>query len=702
MKIKKSVLAASIALAVMTAACSDNKPTAQQPTAASEAPAAKAEPAQAVAANTVEKSGIELDNFDASVRHQDDFYLSVNGTWLKNTPVPSDRSNYGSFTVLHEESQLALREIIEAAAAAKQVAGSEGQKVGDFYNTFMDEQAVEQAGIKPIAADLAAIDALSSHSDVAAKLGEVLVNGGGSPFGFYVNNDAKQSDKYIVYLYQSGLGLPDRDYYFKEDEKSVSLRQKYRDYVAAMLAKVGHDNASDAATAVLALETQLAEGHWTRVESRDANKAYNKMTSEELAALLGSFDFPAYAKAAGLDEVTEYVVRQPSYLEAMGKAFDQVPVEHWQAYLKIRLLNSVAGYLSSDFVDLNFDFYRRTLRGIEEQQPRWKLAVQDIDSMMGEAVGKLYVEEHFKPEAKERMETLVANLIKAFEISIKDLDWMTEETKVQALDKLGKFTPKIGYPDKWRDYSALEIVAGDLVGNVRRAANYEYQFMLDKLGKPIDKTEWHMTPQTVNAYYNPVNNEIVFPAAILQPPFFDMEADDAVNYGGIGAVIGHEIGHGFDDQGSKYDGDGNLRNWWTDADREAFEARTSRLVEQYNGYFPFEDAHVNGEFTLGENIGDLGGLSVAYKALQLSLNGQQGEVIDGLTSDQRFFIGWSQVWRRNYREEELRQRLVTDPHSPSHYRVIGVVSNIPEFYSAFDVKETDEMFIAPEDRVKIW
>ncbi|MBD1391381.1 hypothetical protein IC617_18290 [Neiella sp. HB171785] len=697
MKIRKSVLAASIAMAVLTTACSDNKPAAQQPTAAAEAETVAAAPA-AVAL----KSGIDLDHFDASVRHQDDFYLSVNGTWLKNTQIPSDRSNYGSFTVLHEESQLALREIIEAAANAEQVAGSEGQKVGDFYKTFMDEKAVEAAGITPIAADLAAIDGLSSHSDVAAKLGEILVNGGGSPFGFYVNNDAKQSDQYIVYLYQSGLGLPDRDYYFKEDEKSATLRQQYRDYVADMLTKVGHPDAADAATAVLALETQLAEGHWTRVESRDANKAYNKMTSEELATLLGSFDFPAYAKAAGLADVTDYVVRQPSYLEAMGKAFDQVPLDHWKAYLKIRLINSVADYLSAEYVDRSFEFYGKALRGIEEQKPRWKRAVEDVDGMMGEAVGKLYVEEHFKPEAKERMETLVANLIKAFEISIKDLEWMTEETKVQALEKLGKFTPKIGYPDKWRDYSALEIVAGDLVGNVRRAANYEYQYMLNKLGQPIDKTEWHMTPQTVNAYYNPVNNEIVFPAAILQPPFFDMEADDAVNYGGIGAVIGHEIGHGFDDQGSKYDGDGNLRNWWTDADREAFEARTSRLVEQYNGYFPFEDAHVNGEFTLGENIGDLGGLSVAYKALQLSLNGQPGEVIDGLTSDQRFFIGWSQVWRRNYREEELRQRLVTDPHSPSHYRVIGVVSNIPEFYEAFDVKETDEMFIAPENRVKIW
>ncbi|MBW8192333.1 hypothetical protein K0504_14945 [Neiella marina] len=689
----KTLLAASIALAAMTSACSDNKQTAA-PEVTPEAAAVEAAP--------VLKSGITQENWDASVRHQDDFYLSVNGAWLKNTEIPADRSNYGSFTVLLEESQLALREIIERAAASEQVTGSEGQKVGDFYKTFMDEKAVEEAGLKPIAADLAAIDALTSHSDVAAKLGEILVNGGGSLFGFYVNNDAKQSDQYIVYLYQSGLGLPDRDYYSKEDEKSETLRQQYRDYIADMLDKVGHADAADAASAVIALESQLAEAHWTRVERRDANKSYNKMTSEELAALLGDFDFAAYAKAAGIDSVTDYVVRQPSYIEAVGAMFVDVPVEHWKAYLKMRLLNSVADYLSSEYVDRSFEFYGKTLRGIQEQKPRWKRAVEDVDSMMGEAVGKLYVQEHFKPEAKERMETLVENLIKAFEVSIKDLDWMTEETKVQALEKLAKFTPKIGYPDKWRDYSALEIVAGDLVGNIRRSANYEYQFMLNKLGEPIDKTEWHMTPQTVNAYYNPVNNEIVFPAAILQPPFFDMEADDAVNYGGIGAVIGHEIGHGFDDQGSKYDGDGNLRNWWTDADREAFEERTSRLVEQYNGYYPFEDAHVNGEFTLGENIGDLGGLSVAYKALQLSLNGGEGEVIDGLTADQRFFMGWSQVWRRNYREEELRQRLVTDPHSPSHYRVIGVVSNIPEYYQAFDVKEGDAMYIAPENRVKIW
>ncbi|MCM2681321.1 M13 family metallopeptidase [Echinimonas agarilytica] len=691
---RKTIIATSVALTFLMAGCSESE---QKP--AEKNSAATTDTAHA---QTQLVSGIDKQNFDSQVRHQDDFYLSVNGTWLKNTEIPADRSNYGSFSVLADNSQLALREIIEAAAASKNEAGTEAQKVGDFYQTYMDEAAIEEKGIGPIAWDIDLIEGLNTHEKISAYIGRLLVQGGGAPFGFYVNNDAKQSDQYIVYFYQSGLGLPDRDYYIKDDEKSESLRQGYKGYVTDMLSKMSHPDPETAAQKVLELETQIAHAHWDRVARRDANKSYNKMTRQELTQLLGGFDFAAYSAETGLDAVQEFVVRQPSYLEDLGALFKDVSVETWQAYLKVRLINSTAEYLSEEFVVRKFDFYDKTLSGIEEQKPRWKRAVNDIDSMMGEAVGKLYVQKHFKPEAKERMEKLVANLIKAFEISINELEWMTDETKVQAQQKLAKFTPKIGYPNRWRDYSDLSIVNGDLVGNVKRAAMYEYTHMLNKLGQPIDKDEWHMTPQTVNAYYNPVNNEIVFPAAILQPPFFNMEADDAVNYGGIGAVIGHEIGHGFDDQGSKYDGDGNLRNWWTDADREAFEARTKQLVEQYNAYYPFEDAHVNGEFTLGENIGDLGGLTVAHRALQLSLNGGEGEVIDGLTSDQRFFMGWSQVWRRNYRDEELRRRLVTDPHSPSHYRVIGIVPNIPAFYESFDVKEGDEMYIAPENRVKIW
>lgn len=690
MKLKRSLLAASVALSLAMAGCS-------QPESESNKQAAPKSEQQ-----SLPLSGIEQANFDPKVQHTEDFYLSVNGTWLKNTEIPADRSNYGSFTVLLDQSQLALKEIIEQAAAKTQVVGTEAQKVGDFYNTYMDEKAIEAKGLSPIQSDLQQIDALTKHSDISGYMGQLLTQGASIPFGFYVNNDAKQSDRYIVYLHQSGLGLPDRDYYLKDDDKSQQLRADYLTYVTDMLTKLGHKKPEQAAKAVLALETQLAEKQWTRVESRDADKTYNKKNAAELAQLLGGFDFAKYAKTAGLTQVTEYVVSQPSYLEAFGQLFKEVPATTWQAYLKMRLINTSAPYLSADLVDRQFAFYGKTLRGVEQQKPRWKRAVEDVDGMLGEAVGKLYVEKHFKPEAKARMSELVNNLIKAFEISIKELKWMTAETKVQALEKLSKFTPKIGYPDKWKDYSKLEIVAGDLLGNIRRASQFEYDHMLNKLGKPIDKTEWHMTPQTVNAYYNPVNNEIVFPAAILQPPFFNMEADDAVNYGGIGAVIGHEISHGFDDQGSKYDGNGNLRNWWTDADREAFEKRTKQLASQYDNYFPFEDAHVNGEFTLGENIGDLGGLTVAYKALQLSLKGDQGSVIDGLTADQRFFMGWSQVWRRNYREQELRNRLVTDPHSPSHYRVIGIVPNIPEFYQAFGVKEGDAMYIAPEKRVKIW
>lgn len=688
MKKQVSLIATAVALGLIMTGCTEP------------APKAPAEPA--VQPEQALVSGIEKANFDTGVAHSHDFYLSVNGTWLKNTEIPADRSNFGSFTVLLDNAQLALREIIEQAASQQQKAGTEDQKVGDFYTTYMDEKAVEAKGLTPIQADLTAIDSLADHNAISAYMGHQLVQGAGSVFGYYVNNDAKQSDQYIVYLYQSGLGLPDRDYYVKDDEKSTNLRAAYQAYVADMLEKLGHAEAGKAAEAVMVLETQLADKQWTRVESRDADKSYNKMSKAELTELLGGFNFAAYAKASGMEAVSNFVVRQPSYLQGLGKLFAEVSVDTWQAYLKVRLINATAPYLIADLAERQFYFYGKTLRGIEQQKPRWKRAVEDIDSMIGEAVGKLYVTKYFKPEAKVRMETLVSNLIKAFEVSIKDLEWMTAETKVQALEKLAKFTPKIGYPDKWRDYSKLEILAGDLVGNVRRASHYEYQHMLAKLGKPIDKTEWHMTPQTINAYYNPVNNEIVFPAAILQPPFFNMEADDAVNYGAIGAVIGHEIGHGFDDQGSKYDGDGNLRNWWTDIDRQAFEIRTKQLIAQYDDYFPFEDAHVNGEFTLGENIGDLGGLTVAYKALQLSLGGQEGPVIDDLTSDQRFFMGWSQVWRRNYREQELRQRLVTDPHSPSHYRVIGIVPNIPEFYQAFGVKEGDAMYIPPDQRVKIW
>jgi len=686
MKTKITLVASALALAIGVAGCSQTNQ------------AAAPQAAEVVALS----SGIDKQNFDNSVRIQDDFYHAINGTWLKSTPIPADRSNYGSFSVLYDNSQVALRNIIEQAAKQPAAAGSDAKKIGDFYSAYMNEALVDSLGYTPIKPVLAQIAAVSDKVEMAGLMGELLISGAAAPFGFYVNNDAKKSDQYAVYLYQSGLGLPDRDFYLNQDEKFVNIRAAYQAYMADMLEMAGVAEAERKAESLLALEVKMAEVQWTRVESRNASKTYNKLSITEVDKLLGEFSWWAFAKNSGLQDVSSVIVRQPSYLQGLGELFKATDLATWQDYLTMKTVSNAAPYMSKAFGDRAFEFYGKTLRGVEEQKPRWKKAVDDIDSVLGELAGKLYVEANFKPEAKQRMEVLVQNLIKAYAESIKELEWMGEETKLRALDKLASFTPKIGYPDEWKDYSALEIKSDDLIGNMQRAAKFEYKQMLDKLGAPIDRGEWHMTPQTVNAYYNPVMNEIVFPAAILQPPFFDLNADDAVNYGGIGAVIGHEIGHGFDDQGSKYDGAGNLNNWWTDADRKAFEQRTSQLVAQYNQFAPFPDAKVNGRFTLGENIGDLGGLSIAYRAYQLSLEGKQAPVIDTLSGEQRFFMGWAQVWRRNYREEELRNRLITDPHSPSQYRANGIVSNLPAFYAAFDVKPSDQMYIAPEDRVKIW
>ncbi|WP_226685062.1 M13 family metallopeptidase [Shewanella indica] len=682
---KISTLALGIALSLGLASC-----------ASQQAPQSQAE--------VKKDSGIELENFDHQVRHQDDFYYSVNGKWLATTPIPADKSNYGAFSVLYEESQAALKQIIEEAAAKPNKAeGSVEQKIGDFYAAYMDTTLTDQLGIAPLKGQLADIAKTASHADVAALMGKLLTDGSGIPFGFYVNNDAKNSSQYGVYLYQSGLTLPDRDYYLKDDPKFVANREAMREYVRKLMSAAGYPHADAAAANVANIELFIAQSQWSRVESRDANKAYNKMSLKELQQLMGGFDFDGFAKAAGLSGKTQdVIVRQPSYFEKLGAEFSKFPVSAWQDYLAFHLVDSYAGLLSQQFVDLHFDFHSKTLMGIQEQKPRWKRAVDGADQVIGELVGKEYVARHFQPEAKARMESMIKNLIKGFEVSINELEWMTPETKKAAQEKLSKFTYKIGYPDKWKDYSNLEIKADDLVGNYQRYARFEYQDMLAKLGKPIDRTEWHMTPQTVNAYYNPVMNEIVFPAAILQPPFFNMEADDAVNYGGIGAVIGHEISHGFDDQGAKYDGDGNLRNWWTDKDREEFQKRGAQLSAQYSQFEALPGKFVNGDLTLGENIGDLGGLTVALRSYHLSLNGKEAPVMDGLSGDQRFFVGWSQVWRRNYRDEELGRRLLTDPHSPSHYRAMGTPRNVEGFYKAFDLKPTDKMYLSEEDRVKIW
>ncbi len=655
------------------------------------------------AANAEERSGVYVENFDREVRAQDDFFRYVNGAWLKKTEIPEDKARYASFTELADQAEVNLRKIIEEAAAAKErPAGSDAQKVGDLYNSFMDESAIEQLAAKPIAGDLEAVDKLDSKEAVVRHLGKLQTLNISVPLGAYVDQDSKKSDEYIVKISQAGLGLPDRDYYLNPGEKFKSIRQGYLSFVEDLLTMVETPKAKEAAGAVMALEKRLAEAHWSRVKNRDREATYNKYAWSGLAESFPGWSWSAFAQGADLPGTGDVIIRQPSYVEALPKILEETSLETWKLYMRFHIVSAAAPYLSKAFVERNFEFYGKTLSGMEANRPRWKRAVSLVGGSLGEMLGKLYVERHFRPEAKERMVELVDNLLRAFKVGIDGLEWMSAETKAAAQDKLAKFTTKIGYPDEWRDYSALEIAADDLFGNLRRATAFEHRRNLAKLGAPVDRNEWFMTPQTVNAYYNPEGNEIVFPAAILQPPFFDVDAEDAVNYGAIGGVIGHEISHGFDDQGRKYAGDGNLRDWWTEEDAERFKKRASGLVEQYNAYSPLEKMQVNGELTLGENIGDLAGITVAYNAYQLALNGKEAPVIDGFTGDQRFFIGWAQCFRGKYRDEEMRKRLVTDPHSPVEYRVNGVMKNVPGFYDAFEVKEGDGLFLAPGVRVKIW
>lgn len=649
------------------------------------------------------QSGIVLENFDTDVKPQNDFYRHVNGTWLKNTEIPADKSNYGAFTVLDDNAKHDMRAIIEASAKAKKAKpGSEQQKVGDLYKSFMAVEQLETLGIKPLQTELGIINAIQDKKALASYFAHAQRVGGDAPFGFYINNDAKDPTQYIAYFVHAGLGLPDRDFYFREDEKTESIRKAYLSHIEKMFDLAGFTDSKTAANTIMALEKKIADAHWTRVKRRNRDLTYNKFTFEELKKLAPGFDWTTYMEKAGLSAESEFIVRTPDYYQKFDTIFQDVSLSDWKVYCRWHLLTNNASLLSEEFDSENFAFYGTVLQGTEEQQERWKRAVDTVNGLLGEMVGKVYVEKHFRPEAKKRMMVLVENLREAYRQSIKGLDWMGEETKVKALEKLEKFRPKIGYPDKWRDYSDLSIDAKDLVGNFMRARQFNYDHEVAKLGKPIDRDEWFMTPQTVNAYYNPGMNEIVFPAAILQPPFFNMNADDAVNYGGIGAVIGHEMGHGFDDQGAKSDGDGVLKNWWTEQDLQEFRSRTSKLATQYNAFEVLPGEFLNGEFTLGENIGDLGGLTIAHKAYMLSLDGEKPPVIDGFTGEQRFFIGWAQVWARQYRDENLHQRITTDPHSPSEFRTNGVVRNMPEFIEAFGVKEGDALFLPKKERVKIW
>ena len=657
------------------------------------------------------RSGIDLSYVDPAARPQDDLFGHVNGRWLKDYDIPADRATDGAFRLLADRAEEQVRDLITEAADKNAPAGTDEQRIGDLYASFMDTEAVARIGVQPLLDELAVIDGATTPDALAAVLGGLQRTGVGGGTGVYVDTDSKNSTRYLLHLSQSGLGLPDESYY--RDPQHAEILAAYPGHIARMFALVfGEEYAGEwenTAARIVALETKIAAAHWDVVKRRDADLTYNLRTFADLPAEAPGFDWAGWVTALGTTPETaaEVVVRQPDVLTSFAALWVGEDLDDWKWWLRWRLINSRSAMLTDELIAENFDFYGRTLSGTEQIRDRWKRGVSLVEGLMGDTVGKLYVERHFPPDAKARMDELVANLREAYRVSISDLDWMTPETRERALTKLDKFTPKIGYPVRWRDYSALVIERDDLYGNYRRGIVVEHDRDLAKLGSPVDRDEWFMTPQTVNAYYNPGMNEIVFPAAILQPPFFDAEADDAANYGGIGAVIGHEIGHGFDDQGAKYDGDGNLVDWWTDSDRAEFGARTKALIEQYEGFVPrqFEGqhgSHVNGAFTVGENIGDLGGLSIALLAYQLSLKGKEAPVIDGLTGVQRVFFGWAQVWRTKSREAEAIRRLAIDPHSPPEFRCNGVVSNIDAYYDAFDVHETDELYLEPQRRVRIW
>ncbi|MCF2948531.1 peptidase M13 [Paraglaciecola aquimarina] len=684
---KRSIIALGVSLAMGLSACTPSKN-----------PETKSEQAPKVELT----SGIDLTAIDNSVRPQDDFFRHVNGTWLNATEIPADKSGYGVFNVLFDDTQENLKTLIQEAANTQAKLGSNTQKLGDMYNSYMDIELANSKGLRPLKVQLDSIAQISNMQQLASKFGELYVLGVGGPFNFYVSPDAKDPEIVTMYIYQSGLTLPDRDYYSKEEEKFVNFRAATEKYMADILTATQHSAPTEAASKLMALEKHIAEIHISRVESRDAEKNYNKKAAEELDSLLGDFDWQAYADASHIGHVKELVIRNLPYFEKVSDLYSQHDLQTWKDYLTFKLVDTYATRLSQELVDIHFNFHSTTLNGIPEQRPRWKKAVSATSSVLGEVLGQQYVERHFPPAAKAKMDELVTNLTKAYEQSIKELTWMTADTKKAALEKLSLFTPKIGYPDKWRDYSSLSIKSDDLVGNYFSYQKFDHMQDVAKIGKPVDKTEWSMTPQTINAYYHPVKNEIGFPAGILQSPFFNMHADDAVNYGAIGAVIGHEIGHGFDDQGSKYDGNGNLRSWWTEEDKASFDALGKKLAAQYSQFEPIEGQNVNGELTLGENIGDLAGVTIGYKAYQMYLQDKQDKVIDGLTGAQRFFMGYAQVWRSKQREDALRAKLLQGPHSPGEFRVNGIVPNVDAFYEAFDVKEGDTMYLKPEDRVKIW
>jgi predicted metalloendopeptidase len=646
--------------------------------------------------------GFDTTNLDRSVRPQDDFYRFANGGWLEKARIPDDRSSYGSFVELSDSSQVAVRAIVEEAAGSSAPAGSIERKVGDFYASFMDSASVERLGLTPLRPEMDRIDRLATRGELAGLFAHLARQGVQTPFSLRVSPDGKNASRYVAYASQSGLGLPDRDYYSSQEPRLVAARDAYLLYAEKLLRLAGRSEPAVAAREVLALETALAKSQWDRTRNRDREATYNAFTVADLSQLTPEFSWTDFLTATDAMDTPIVVVRQPDYFSALSSLIATTPLETWKRYLTVKLLDSYADNLSSEFVDALFEYRGRTLQGLTEHRPRWKRGVDATQSALGMQIGQMYVDRHFRPEAKRRMDELVGNLLSAFQSGIDELEWMSEATRSEARDKLSKFTVKIAYPDEWPEHEGLEVRRGDLIGNVQRGRNFDFQEMVDELGKPIDPHDWAMTPQTVNAYYNSTENEIVFPAAILQPPFFDPAADDAVNYGAIGAVIGHEISHGFDDQGRRSDGEGNLRDWWTAADAQAFEQRADRLGLQYDAFTPLEGLSINGRLTMGENIGDLSGVAVAYAAYRRSLAGAEAPVIGGFTGDQRFFLGWAQIWRSLYRDEALRQRLLTDSHSPGEFRVNGVLRNLDAFHAAFGVESGDGMYLPPEERVEIW
>jgi len=684
--VKKTI--AVIALSVVLAACGQGKPT--------------VESNEKTTASAEKYSGIYIENMNPNVRPGDDFNAYVNGSWMDGAEIAADRASNSVGLEVHERSQANVKVIIEESASGDFAKGTDEQKVGDLYNSYLDMETRNGLGMTPLQADFAAIEALENHEQLAVYFAEANKVHVDLPFSLGQGVDYKNPRTYMMHTCQGGLGLPEREFYFEEGDKSQEIRDAYVAHIARMFELANLPEGEAAADTIMALETRIAAEHMKKELTRDRVLAYNKIPVSELPDLMPNFAWDAYLAEAGIDDIDGLVVMQLDYMRALDGIITETSMDDWKTYLTWHVLTGNAHLLTDELDKENFAFYSTTLNGIEERLPRWKRASGNVDSSLGEVVGKVYVSRHFPPAAKERMMGLVGNLIKAYEVSIRELDWMGEETKKEALDKLFKFTPKIGYTDQWKNYDALVIEPHDLVGNLHRSARFNYNHDVERQGGEVDRSEWFLTPQTVNAYFYPPLNEIVFPAAILQPPFFDLDAEDAVNYGAIGAVIGHEIGHGFDDSGSTFDGDGVLRDWWTDEDKVEFKARTSKLVDQYSAFKPFDDLNVNGEFTLGENIGDLGGLSIALLAYKMSLNGAESPIMDGFTGEQRVFIGYAQAWRGISRDEAVRNQINTDPHSPREYRVNGVVRNVPEFYEAFDVAETDALYLAPEDRVKIW